>query len=290
MTVILKPDEMGGDERSANYEGGVRTYTRAFRLTATSQSEGPYLVGSHPGLPIYGEVHPEDPQAWCNGIRITNDADWTGWVARYTYSTARELAIDPTSEPAIITVNTEQFQKVAEKDITGYSICNSAGDPFDPPYMIDDSRRVIMISKNMSGHPSWILNYADVVNSDVFTIKGVSYAVGQGKVQRVTIGEDQVRNGVQFNVVTIEIHLQRNGWLLEPLDVGFRQLAYDGTTRINIYNPAATTSETGELERVTAPVQLDGAGKAQTDPTTATAVYGSFIVYETAPFSVLPLT
>lgn len=286
MTVEYK----GISRRSCSDNGSVSIYTHVHTLETTSQNDSEYAVKTNFNLPYYGQPHPDDPRAYCNDIQVDNHEYWHGWEVTVTYSSARELATDPTSEPAIITVNTEQFQKVAETDITGYSICNSAGDPFDPPYMIDDSRRVIMISKNMSGHPSWILNYADVVNSDVFTIKGVSYAVGQGKVQRVTIGEDQVRNGVQFNVVTIEIHLQRNGWLLEPLDVGFRQLAYDGTTRINIYNPAATTSETGELERVTAPVPLDGAGKAQTDPTTATAVYGSFIVYETAPFSVLPLT
>lgn len=281
---------LGPFERSANNDSGKRSYIVTYKLETTDQSESAYLVGSHPSLPRIGDVHPDDPNAWCNGLQIDNTSPWKGWTATATWSSERELATDPTSDPAIITVNTEQFQKVAETDINGYSIGNSAGDPFDPPYMIDDSRRVIMISKNMSGHPDWLLDYQDVVNSDAFTVKGKTYAAGKGKVQRVTIGEGQVRNGVTFVVVTIEIHLQKNGWLLEPLDVGFRQLAYDGTTRINIYNPAATTSETGELERVTAPVPLDGAGKAQTDPTTATAAYRLFIVYDTAPFSVLPLT
>lgn len=285
MTITYLNEEPSA--RRAENDRGIKTYVRAFLFETSLESEDAYDVGSHASAPRIGDVFHD---AWCYNIVPENHAPWKGWKITALYSSERELATDPTSEPAIITVNTEQFQKVAETDINGYSICNSAGDPFDPPYMIDDSRRVIMISKNMSGHPSWLLNYADVVNNDAFTVKGVTYAVGQGKVQRVTIGEDQVRNGVTFNVVTIEIHLHRNGWLLEPLDVGFRQLAYDGTTRINIYNPAATTSETGELERVTAPVPLDGAGKAQTDPTTSTAVYGSFIVYETAAFSALPLT
>lgn len=282
-------EEIPGPRNGKNTKG-VKTYVRAFRLSTTLQSEGPYAVGSHPSLPLMGSAHNEDSGAWCYDISIDNTDPWKGWTATYQYSSEREFATDPTLDPAIITVNTEQFQKVADRDIDGYSICNSAGDPFDPPYMMDDSRRVIMVSKNMSGHPSWLLDYQDVVNIDSFTVKGVTYTAGQGKVQRVSIGEQQVRNGVPFVVVQIEIHLQRDGWHLKPLDAGFRQLAYDGLTRINIYNPAATPPETGDSERITAPVPLDGAGKVLANPTTSTAVFGDFIIYKRDTFSALPLT
>ncbi len=280
-----------GTERSANNTQGKRAYmfTLLFE-TSDEDTEREYQVGSMPQVPAIGAAHPDDPYCWLQSIDVNLTEPKYGWTVTLNYSSERELATDPTSDPAIITVNTEQFQKVADRDKDGNAICNSAGDPFDPPYMMDDSRRVIQIQKNMSGHPSWVLNYADVVNSDSFIVNGVTYTAGQGKVQRVTIGEQQVRNGVPFVTVSLEIHLQRDGWILRPLDAGFRQLAYDGTTRINIYNPAATPSETGDLERVTAPVPLDGFGKAQVNPTTASGVYGAFTVYTTAVFSVLPLT
>jgi len=276
--------------RSGKNTKGSRSYTRSFRLETTDISEGPYAVGSHPSLPIIGDTHNEDSEAWCYDISIDNTDPWKGWTATYLYSSERELATDPTAEPAIITVSTEQFQKVAETDINGYSICNSAGDPFDPPYMMDDSRRVIHVSKNMSGHPSWLLDYQDVVNSDSFTVKGVTYTEGQGKVQRVSIGEDQTRNGVTFVVVSIEIHLQRDGWHLKPLDAGFRELAFDGLTRINIYNPPSTGDTDGAQERITAPVPLDGDGQALNDPTTDTAVFLDYTIYKADTFSALPLT
>lgn len=279
-----------GIERSANNTQGKRTYMHTLRFSTTDVSEREYHVGSMPQVPAIGSPHPDDPYCWLQSIDVNLTEPKFGWTVTLNYSTERELATDPTQDPAIITVNTEQFQKVADRDINSYSICNSAGDPFDPPYMMDDSRRVITVSKNMSGHPSWVLNYADVVNSDSFTVKGVTYSIGQGKVQRVTIGETQTRNGVEFVTVSFDIHLQRDGWILRPLDAGFRQLAYDGTTRINIYNPAATTSETGELERVSAPVPLNGFGKALANPDTATSVFGAFTVYTTGPFSALPLT
>jgi len=267
--------------RKATNDKGTRSYSRAFRLNTTQQSEGPYIVGSHPSLPIIGSTHPEDSGAWCTTLTVENSDPWKGWTVTADYSTERELATDPTNEPAVITVHSEQFQKVAETDINGDSVCNSAGDPFDPPYMMDDSRRVISISKNMSGHPSWILSYADVVNSDSFVVKGVTYAVGVGKVQRVSIGETQTRNGVPFVVVTLEIHCQRDGWILKPLDAGFREKS--GAGMINILN-------TIDFERPSAPVPLNGSGLAQAQPTSASAVYGSFTIYTTAAFSALPLT
>lgn len=269
-------------ERSATNSLGKRSYTRAFKLTTSTTAEGAYAVGSHASLPNIGAVFPDDSSAWCVSLDVKNSDPWKGWTVTAEYNSDRELAIDPTTEPAIVRISTEQFQKVVEVDINGDSICNSAGDPFDPPFMMDDSRRVVSITKNMSGIPSWILNYADTVNSDAFTIKGITYSVGQGKVQRVAIGEEQTRNGVPFVVVELDIHLQRDGWILKPLDVGFRQLAYDATTRINI------TNDDNSLPP--APVPLNGLGKVLANPSSATAIYGASVIYQTAVFSVLPLT
>ena len=285
MTITYLGEDPAG--RTANNTKGVRSYTRVFKFKTTDKNDTAWDIGSHASSPRIGDVFYD---AWCQSITVTNTSPFAGWTVTAEYSSERELATDPTNDPAVIVVNTEQFQKVAETNISGDSVCNSAGDPFDPPYMMDDSRRVISISKNMSGHPSWILSYADVVNSDSFVVKGVTYAVGVGKVQRVSIGETQTRNGVPFVVVTLEIHCQRDGWILRPLDAGFRQLAWDGLTRINIYNPASSGDTNGGEERVTAPVPLNGAGQALANPTSATAVYGAYTIYTTAVFSALPLT
>jgi hypothetical protein len=167
-------------------------------------------------------------------------------------------------------------------DKNGDTINNSAGDPFDPPLMMDDSRRVISVSKNLAAHPTWILNYQDTVNSDSFTVRGVTYTAGQGKLQRVSISNELSRNGTTYYVVQFEIHLQKNGWLLQPLDAGFRERDYSGDL-INIVNP-------GDNEEPSAPVPLDGAGTALDNPSFTNNVTLSFSVYETAAFSALPLT
>jgi hypothetical protein len=278
------------ESRESDDTDGVKTYSREYKFTASSQSDDEATLLAHASAPQYGSVHPNDSGAWVNSRKGKCTTGYVDWRLFVTWSSKRELAVDPTTEPAIITVSTEQFQKVADKDTDGKAICNSAGDPFDPPYMMDDSRRVIHVSKNMSGHPAWLLDYQDMVNSDSFSIKGVTYAAGVGKLQRVTIGEDQTRNGVPFVVVQLEIHCQREGWHLEPLDAGFRQLAYDGLTRINIYNSPSTTNENGASERISSPAPLDGVGQALADPDTNNCIFLDYTVYKTDTFAALPLT
>lgn len=281
MSVIFK-EEIGSGRKATNSKG-MRSYSRQFRLETTSRSDGPYAVGSDANLPVIGAVHPEDSGAWCISLSVENTEDWKGWTVTAEYSSERELSETPTSDPALITWNSEQFQRPAIVDQSGNAIVNSAGDPFDPPYMIDDSRRVVTVTKNLTTVPTWILTYQDAVNSDTFTVDGVSVAVGKAKMQSVTVSEVQSRNGTSFRTVVFSIHLEKNGWLLEPLDAGFRELTYAGDGLQNIRNP-------GDDELPAAPVPLDGAGRALTNPSPANAVYGSFTVYETKAFSSLPLS
>jgi len=270
-----------GEGRSAQNQKGSRTYQRQFRLRTSSQSDGPYAVGSNASLPIIGNAHPEDANAYCISLQVENTNPWTGWTVTANYSDERQLSDDPLEDAAEITWASEQFQKPAVFDLSGDLIVNSAGDPFDPPAMMDDSRRVVTVAKNLAVVPSWILDYQDAVNSDTFSIDGISIGIGKAKVQSVNVGPWQRRNGTAFRTVNFTIHLQRDGWLLSILDAGFRQKVSGG--RENIKN-------NGDGEAPTAPVPLDGNGLPIDDPTPTNAVFLEFAVYKTRAFSSLPLT
>lgn len=266
---------------SATNERGSRSYTRIFKLSVSSRAERAYAVGSHPSLPIIGEVHPDDSNAYCTTLTPDPTDPWKGWTVTAQYSDTRTLSDDPTDDSAVITWSSEQFQRPAVFDRNGNFIVNSAGDPFDPPLMMDDSRRVVTISKNLALVPSWILDYQDAVNSDSFTVDAQTIAAGCAKIQSVTVGERQRRNGTVFRNVTITMHLQRDGWLLRPLDAGFREISYGGLQ--NIKNP-------GDEELPGAPVPLDGNGYALTNPSFTTCVFLPFEVYAAREFSSLPLS
>jgi len=278
---------LGEVHAQARNSKGTRSYSRVFKLDTSVKTERAYHVGSHASLPVIGSVHPDDAFAWCTDLSIDPATPWRGWTATAEYTTERQMAEDPVNDAAAINWNSEQFQRPAIFDKNGSGIVNSAGDPFDPPNMMDDSRRVVSVTKNLIAVPSWILTYQDAVNSDVFSIDGISIGVGKAKIQSVTVGEKQYRSGVTFRTVQFTIHLQKNGWLLEPLDAGFRERTSGGPPSgiKNIYNPAPNDSELPA-----APVPLDGSGVALADPSPANSVFLSFAVYETLAFSVLPFT
>lgn len=279
MTVTFHGEDPAG--RTARNEKGARTYQRRFNLETTLLTEGPFAVGSNASLPIIGSPHPEDANAFCISLDVTQKAGWKQWAVTANYSDERTLDDNPTDDPASITWNSEQFQKPAVFDLSGKLIVNSAGDPFDPPAMMDDSRRVVTVEKNLAVVPTWILDYQDAVNSDTFTVDGVSIGVGKAKMQAVTVGPRQRRNGTIFRTVNFTIHLQREGWLLDILDAGFRRKISGG--RENIRN-------SGDSELPTAPVPLDGNGQPIDDPTPTNCVFLQFAVYKTRAFSSLPLT
>ena len=268
--------------RRAQNSKGIRTYTRVFRLTTSSQTDDAYTVGSNGSLPVIGNTHPSDGNAYCTDLDVQCVRGWRIWDVTATYSTERVLSSTPTSDPTYITWDTEQFQKPATQDKDGKGVVNSAGDPFIPAEQMDDSRRVVTVQKNLTAVPSWILSYQDAVNSDAFTVDGYSIAIGEAKMQRVSVGPPEIRNGTTFRQVTFVIALRRDGWAYKILDQGFNEKdPADTTKRKAIYI-------NGQLP--SSPVLLDGTGKAQTDPKTANAVYLTFNVYKTQAFSSLPLT
>lgn len=280
MTVTYKGPQPTS-RRGTDGIDGIRRYTRSFIFESSSDSEDEYAILSHPSAPQNGSVHPSDAGAFV----VSRTAECTdgrnGWLLTCEYSSERQYSEDPTADPAAISWTSEQFQKPAIQDKDGDAIVNSAGDPFDPPNMMDDSRRIVTVTKNLATVPAWILTYQDAVNSDAFTVDGVPVTAGQAKMQRVDVGEVQSRNGINFRPVVFQIHLQRDGWLLEPLDAGFREL--DGTARVNIAND-------GDGGQPAAPVPLDGSGGVLANPDAANCVFLSFSVYNTAAFAALPLT
>jgi hypothetical protein len=285
MAATVKTEDYAA--RTATNDMGKRTYQRAWIVLTTSRNDDAYTVGSASGLPVIGNTHPSDANAYCQSLQVQPISGWRVWRVTASYSTERQLNTSPTSDPAVITWNTEQFQRVAVFDNDGDLIVNSAGDPFDPPLMMDDSRRVVTIQKNLAVVPTWILDYQDAVNSDAFTVDGVSIGIGKAKMQNVSVGPVERRSSTAFRTVNFTIHLQRDGWALQPLDAGFREFV----TTDSVPNPELKNIlNRGDQQPVAAPVPLDGSGKALDNPSPTNCVFLTYNVYKTRAFSTLPLT
>lgn len=277
MTIYLRTEDPSA--RTGQNNLGTRTYTRGFTLESTLQSEGPYTVGSHPNLPQIGDAHNEDPDAYCFEVSITQKTPWKLWTYTAQYSTDKELNRNPLFDPAIITWDGENFEEVAFEDRNGNAILNSAGDPFEN-LMRERSRRVATVVKNVLGVPSWVIEQENAVNSAAFVLDGYLINPGLAMLAQPKISEWKKRNTYNYRTITFQIKLNRDGWALRPLDAGFSYII--GGQKRRAVN--------GDGTDPTTPICLNGSGGILTNPTPATAVFGSFDVYPAYDFNLLPLS
>lgn len=270
-------------EDEINPTSGAARYSRVFRVgTAGNYTEGESILtyARDHGLKL-GTPYPRNPRAKLRRRIARNESfskRW--WLLTCNYSTEFELSDNPLNAPAEIEWVTEQFTRPVYSDVYGYGIVNSAGDPFDPPPERDDSRITANIRKNLRSVPSWILTYADAVNSTAFTLDGIPIGAGEAKIQSVRVSQQQTQNGLRYRTVNILMHFRYGGWSLNILDHGFREIT--GGQRKNILND-------NDSKQPIEPVLLNGFGVAITNPTPASAVFRSFDIYPTKDFSVLPL-
>ena len=145
------------------------------------------------------------------------------------------------------------------------------------------------------------------MNSDSYTIDGITVTAGWAKISAIHLSESQERNGIAYRVVTVTIHYRAENedigsgsygsgsgsdeiepWHLNILDAGFRELDEDGSTgsasggKTNLVNITDKNDD-----EVTAPVPLDGAGMALDNPTPENSVFLQFQVYHEKAFQLI---
>lgn len=281
MSVISVREIWSG--RDGDDDGKIRRYSRHFRVVTNDQYDTAAVVIGSVGIQR-GDVFPDDFGAWCQTANARNESFSPKiWLVTFNYSSEREIQPNPLNDPAKITWSGEPFQRPLIVDRNGDGVVNSAGDPFDPPIMRDDNRPVAHVTKNVASVPVWVLNYRDVVNSDAFTLDGLAVAAGKAKIKWINVGDWQERNNIRYRTLTFDVHLNKDGWNFQPLDMGYREIdPGDATKRITIKD--------NEGKQVTQPYLLDGSGAQLSDPSPTTAVFLDFEGYEELPFSVLPMS
>ena len=268
------------DGETATADLGVRRYTRQFGLHA-SANEGPFVVGSNANLPVIGSLHYDDPSARCRSLQLSRASgkDKCNWIATANYDTQVAYEINPLSDPADIQWSGDNFEEAAVFDRFGYACLNSAGDPLQDLFR-ERSRRVVTIIKNVASVPDWIITAEDAVNSSEFVIDGFAVPAGKAKLSAPQLGRWETRNNVRFRQMTMTIKLNKDGWISQPLDAGYRYRS--GNSRLLITNSDGTVP--------TNPVPLNGGGQVLDNPTPSTAVFRNFDLYPQLNFNTLPLT
>jgi len=246
-------------------------YVRCFRVWTNSGADDGTVVGTAlagaPWLIYPGAPHPDDPRAFCISARPNNDLGNKGWLVSVTYSTKRELGQQPQDDDIEISWDEEDFERPILKDRDGKAVLNSAGDFPDPSPMGSDSILIATIDLNVAAVPAYLRAYRKAINTDAFTIEGLTVNAKHARVRRIKMGKRRFRAAYPFREVSIELAITDNNeddWEIRFLDAGYRRLN-DGTGPIKIVNDDQTEP--------TAPVLLDGAGQPIVNPTPDNAVY-----------------
>jgi hypothetical protein len=290
MSVVSVKEIQGGREgEGVSKKGkGVRSYTRQFRVTTSSPYDDSVIAcdGVYYAYGVgLGSPYPMDWGSWCTRVRgRSDDKCKTLWYVTASYSSERELGQQPTDDPVLVDWNSEVYQRPYYKDNEDNAILTNAGNYYLKNVDGDDIRWTVTVVKNMPWVPSYILQYANAVNSDTFLLDGVTISPRQAKLSSLKISPWQNRNGNRFRAVTFGIHLQYDTWdkVLLSEDVMQRAVLADESV-------ALMPCYDGSGQPVRSPVPIDADGVQIEDPTPETVVYNTHKIYRELSFGALPL-
>jgi hypothetical protein len=235
-------------------------------------------------LPVpFVHAHPLYSTQLCRNISFSQDSSAPRkWDIEAEYSSEPLKTADqtniakPTDRPAKIKWKSQQYRKAIDKDINGHAIVNSAGDYFDPPPEIDSSHWVATIEKNVPAVPTFILSYTDAINSDSFTIQGMTVSQHVAKIMDLDISDLQTEGDFGFYVFTYSLEFRPETWKYKPLDQGFRTIEFGGLRQI--------LDDATPPRPVTTPRLLDGNGRSLDNPSPSTAQFLEYDVYNAYDF------
>jgi len=239
--------------RSSADNGEERTHVRVFISQTDDVDDGTATVLSDPSIPSIGEVHPTDLSA-----RVDNkscaplDGQKYVFITTVNYSTQAGEE-NPLNEAPKISWALSSSSAPMFKDVNDKIVANSAGEPFEQDINRDISASTVNYSVNLATLDTNVFDYTNAVNSDQFTIDGVTIAQGWAKMKSISVGVQQEKNEIQYRTHTFSIEIDVNGWKVEALDIGYEELD------INQERQPILNDEGLKIKR---PWPLDGAGGA----------------------------
>lgn len=220
------------DREGSHDSAWKRTYRRSFVVVTDDEDDGAKTVRE--GLPVaignsFAAGNDVDEGSFCVLIRTQCvSADGLQWVATCEYGPydANEKPANPLERPIELSWDGAQFERIADIDADGKPIVNSAGDLFDPPVTIDDSRPILSITRNERYFdPDLADMFRDAVNLDEW----FGFPPETVKVAKLVARLTKDQDIGYFYVVSYEFAINRDGWVRKILDQGFRELNGDGT-------------------------------------------------------------
>jgi len=246
-------------------------------------------------LPLpYISPHPFLTGHLCRSVRVRQDTGAPrSWTIEASYSSAPvedgEAEENPLNRPAKIQWRSNQYRQAISEDIDGRALLNSAGDWFDPPVEVDRSRWTATISKNVATVPTYILDYADAINNNSFSISGIPVEQYTAKIQDISISELKIEKEYLYYEFSYTLEFRREKWQpFKVLDQGMRRKVTKTVNNESVTHLEHIMDLSKPPRPVTSPVLLDLQGDKLNNPGPNTARFRQFSVYYARSFSVLP--
>lgn len=273
---------------------GEREISFRWRVVSDNINDGPWIVRATNLIPdiydTYSLGGESDTGLYVSSKKVSGGEWLRGAAGReiHWFVDVKWTRLDrdeydlPGDRETIIHGHMEHFERIAEVDVDGNGVLNSAGQYFDPPIQADDSRPVITMIRNEPDFPYLtMLNYHDRVNNATWNgipaqcVKIFNISA-QEKIEH--IGDEGSEIEFKYWEVTYEFHVNYDGWRKQILDQGRYELNSGGTALVAI--------EDSEGRPVNDPVLLDGAGNGRPE---GPPVYLTYQVYYEVSFAPLSL-
>lgn len=186
------------------------------------------LVVDRPWL-APGNIHPTILSAYVTKFDAKPLGTSKGWTVTVSYRNGdpRELDKPPLLRRAKIDVSTESLEVPTLTKADGTPWINTAGDLLSG-ITKKKNRIIFAIQKNVAAVPAWSLNYADAVNSDVVSIRGLVCPAGYLNLGDLRIGDvdSEIVNGLNYPFIPISYTLtyDPDSWKTKVLNRGYYQI------------------------------------------------------------------
>lgn len=263
-----------------------RTYTRVWRVECDDPNDGPLVATNHVDLPTLRDFYiipgyESDENAYVQNIEASVE-HFTGDGVVYLVTVAYG-PLDPgesaeaLSRPIRIQPSFAKYEKVVWIDQDDNPIRNSAGDPFGDPVTVDDSRPILVVTRNEDVNDynlTLAAEYQDTVNDDVWN----GFPARTVKCSEIRTSEEQKdpSTSLYYYTVNYVFEVKWDTWTKKILDQGFAYL--DGSGNRKPFLDA-------EGQPISDPKLLDGLG-AELDIAMDPPVELEFRVYKDKDFGV----
>jgi len=270
--------------------------TLRLHAVCDDKMDGILTVEAHGDCPAIGEGYAygseSDATIVCTDVKIDPRVDNSGYEGSKvfditaTYSNAvpsgglGEDEEDPLDDPPEYEFRFNKYQVPALVDVDGNPVVTGADESFDPPYMIDENRPVVIITRNeASFNPAFAVEYQDAVNEDSWA------GLDPGQAKMNLYARTATRGSISYFIVTYEIECRWQGW--NPTGIlaqGFKYRKAASGQVENYIDPA-----TGEPPSSPILLALDGTKSPDPLGDGALPYFHEFTFYREKNFSALNL-